>query len=247
MTPTGKLTTLYSFCSLGSCTDGGIPIAGLVQATNGDLYGTTSEGGANNWGPVFKITPRGTLTRLLFFDLTDGANPFAGLVQAINGDFYGTTSYGGAYIKYGTVFKITLKGTLTSLYGFAGYPTDGAEPYAGLVQGTNGDFYGTTVLGGANCGTSGCGTVFSLSVGLGPFVKTQTISGRVGAAVKILGTDLTGATSVSFNGTPVASFTVNSSGSAISTKVPVGATTGFVTVNTPTGTLKSNVKFRVLP
>jgi len=114
-------------------------------------------------------------------------------------------------------------------------------PLAGLMQDTNGNLYGTTFEGGAY----GLGTVFSLSVGLGPFVETQTTSGRVGAAVKILGTNLTVATSVMFNGIPVISFTVNKSGSAISTTVPTGATTGFVTVTTPTGTLKSNVTFRV--
>jgi uncharacterized repeat protein (TIGR03803 family) len=111
------------------------------------------------------------------------------------------------------------------------------------MQDTNGSLYGTTFEGGAY----GLGTVFSLSVGLGPFVETQTTSGKVGRVVEILGTDLTGTTSVTFNGTPVTSFTVNSSASAISTTVPVGATTGLVMVTTPTGMLKSNVPFRVLP
>ena len=89
------------------------------------------------------------------------------------------------------------------------------------------------------------GTVFSLSVGLGPFVETQPTYGKVGAVVKILGTDLTGATSVSFNGT-AAAFTVVST-SEITTTVPAGATSGTVQVVTPSGTLSSNVPFRVLP
>jgi uncharacterized protein (TIGR03437 family) len=89
----------------------------------------------------------------------------------------------------------------------------------------------------------GCGTVFSLSLGLGPFVETQPTSGKAGAAVKILGTNLTGATSVTFNGTPAA-FTVESA-TQISTTVPAGATTGKVEVITPEGTLSSNVPFRV--
>ena len=113
------------------------------------------------------------------------------------------------------------------------------SPYAGLVQDTNGNLYGTTQAGGA----SSEGTVFSLSVGLGPFVETQTTSGKVGAAVKILGTNLTGATSVTFSGT-AAIFKVVS-GSLITTTVPVGATTGEVKVKTPRGSLKSNVVFRV--
>src|SRR5207245_3790205 len=102
---------------------------------------------------------------------------------------------------------------------------------AGLVQDTNGRFYGTTAFGGTSTNCSlGCGTVFSLSVGLGPFVETQPTSGKVGAAVKILGTNLTGATSVTFNGT-AAVFKVVSS-SEITTTVPAGATTGKVKVVT---------------
>jgi hypothetical protein len=95
-------------------------------------------------------------------------------------------------------------------------------------------------------GANNDGTVFSLSVGLGPFVETRPRSGEVGTVVEILGTDLTGATSVSFNGT-AATFTVNLSGSAISTTVPALATTGTVEVVTPSRTLSSNVPFRVLP
>src|ERR1019366_4074807 len=182
ITPGGTLTTLYSFCSQTNCTDGEDPTAGLVQATNGDLYGTAQEGGANGYGTVFKITPTGTLTTLHRFNGTDGATPYAGLVQAADGDFYGTT--GGSGINNdGTVFRITPGGTLTTLYSFF---TDGQYPYAGLVQDTNGDFYGTTLKGGANDG----GTVFRLSVGLGPFVKIRPPYGKVGAAIKILGTNL---------------------------------------------------------
>src|ERR1019366_7771530 len=235
--PGGTLTTLYSFCSQTNCTDGADPTAGLVQATNGDLYGTAQEGGANGYGTVFKITPPGTLTTLHRFNGTDGATPYAGLVQAADGDFYGTT--GGSGINNdGTVFRITPGGTLTTLYSFF---TDGQYPYAGLVQDTNGDFYGTTLKGGANDG----GTVFRLSVGLGPFVKIRPPYGKVGAAIKILGTNLAGATSVSFNGT-AAVFTVVSS-SEITTTVPAGASSGAVQVVTPSGTLSSNASFLVVP
>jgi uncharacterized repeat protein (TIGR03803 family) len=109
-----------------------------------------------------------------------------------------------------------------------------------LVQDTNGDLYGTTYGGGS----SGNGTVFSLSVGLGPFVKTQPISGQIGATVKILGTDLTGATSVTFNGV-AARFTVSSSGTVLSTTVTDGSTAGTVQVVTPGGTLSSNCPSRL--
>jgi uncharacterized repeat protein (TIGR03803 family) len=356
VTPTGTLTMLYNFCSQTDCIDGIVPFAGLVQDTNGDLYGTTAVGGDNN-GTIFKITPGGEFTTLFLFQGNDGAEPGAALIQAIdgalygttaiggaevtgtvfeitaegmltnlhtfdgpdglypqaplvqatNGDFYGTTGYGAYGSNHcqggcGTIFKITPAGVFTNLHSFFGSPTEGGNPMAGLVQATDGNFYGTTSYGGASknckhyCGTlfqitpagvlttlhsfsgpdgeypknglmqatdgdfygaatdggngtclHGCGTVFRLSMGLGPFVKTNPTSGKVGSGVIILGNKLTGATSVTFNGTAVGSFTVNKSGSAITTTVPIGATTGTVAVTTPSGTLTSNVGFRVRP
>jgi len=231
-------TTLHSF----DITDGADPYAGLVQATDGNFYGTTIAGGAHGGGTVFKITPSGTLTTLHSFDVTDGFALVAGLVQATDGNFYGTTNRGGANAS-GTVFKITPSGTLTTLHSFCSKIgcTDGQYPEAALVQDTNGTFYGTTRGGGAHT----YGTVFSLSVGLWPFVETQPTSGKVGAAVKILGTNLTGATSVTFNGTSAVFKVVSSS--EITATVPAGATTGKVKVVTLHGTLSSNVPFRVLP
>jgi uncharacterized repeat protein (TIGR03803 family) len=244
----GSLTTLYSFCTQPNCTDGNTPDGGLVQATNGDLYGTTNGGGAYNFGTVFKITPNGTLTTLHGFCAQldsenyceDGNLPTTGLIQATNGILYGTTSNGGA-ADDGTIFQITPSGKFTTLYDFQ--TTTGGEPN-GLMQATDGTLYGTTQYGGTNQSGEAGGTVFSLSVGLGPFVETQTTAGKVGTAVNILGTDLTGATSVTFNGTP-ATFTVNSTGAAISATVPAGATTGTVTVTTPSGVLSSNKRFTV--
>jgi uncharacterized repeat protein (TIGR03803 family) len=242
ITPSGTLTTLYGFCSQPYCPDGQIPYAGLVQATNGDLYGTTEAGGVYDAGTVFQITLSGTLTALHSFcsqsGCADGNGPYAGLVQATNGDLYGTTAYGPN--GDGTVFEITPSGTVTTLHTFDG--TDGANPYAELVQATNGDFYGAA----NNGGTTNFGAIFRLSVGLGPFVEARPTFAQVGAAITILGTDLAGATSVSFNGT-AAALTVNSSGSAISTTVPVGASRGQVQVVTPGGTLSSRLDFVVLP
>ncbi|HXJ95441.1 MAG TPA: choice-of-anchor tandem repeat GloVer-containing protein [Terriglobia bacterium] len=253
ITASGKLTVLHTFCpQVGSCTDGIIPVAGLIQASDGNFYGTTWQGGTNHAGTVFRITRKGTLTILYSLcaqsDCGDGSAPYAGLVQATDGNIYGTTSGGGAN-KSGTVFEITLGGTFTDVYSFCAQSgcTDGAYPYVGLMQDTNGSFYGTTAGGGdlSACLGAGCGTIFSLSAGLGPFVKTQPAGGRVGVAIKILGTNLTGATSVTFNGTP-ATFTVEAS-SVIKATVPAGATTGTVQVVTPSGTLSSNVPFRVAP
>ena len=240
ITPTGTLTTLYEFCGLGCPNE---PEGALVQAASGEFYGTTFNGGSGSNGTVFSITPGGKLTTLYSFctqsNCTDGALPYAGLVLGTDGNFYGTTVFGGAN-GYGTIFQITPSGTLTTLYSFCAQSncTDGSNSEGGLVQGTSGDLYGTTC-----CGADGWGTVFRLYVGLGPFVETLPTSGKVGGAVKILGTNLTGATSVSFNGT-AAAFTVVSA-SEITTAVPAGATTGAVQVVTPSGTLSSNVPFRV--
>jgi len=243
ITPEGALTTPYLF-------DYGYqPYAGLVQAANGDLYGTTSLGGAKGGGTVFEISPSGTLTWLYSFcnrsPCPDGSQPDAGLVQATDGNLYGTTELGGSD-NSGTIFRITPGGTLTTLLSFD--KRDGQTPLAPLVQATNGDLYGTVPYGGSYAACYyGCGTVFRLPVGLGPFVEPQPASGKVGAVVEILGTDLTGATRVTFNGTPAVIESSSSSASAITTTVPAGATSGKVQVTTPSGTLSSNVAFRVLP
>jgi uncharacterized repeat protein (TIGR03803 family) len=167
ITPDGTLTTLYSFCSESGCADGTTPSAGLVQATDGNFYGTTTGGGANQVGTVFKITPSGTLTTLHSLDIMDDNYTQAALIQATDGNLYGTMRFDASDTTPGTVFKITLGGTLTTLYRFcsqnAGCP-DGRQPWAGLVQDTNGKFYGTTFYGGTN----NLGTIFSLDVGVGP-------------------------------------------------------------------------------
>ena len=234
ITSGGILTTLHSF----EGADGDTPSGGLVQGINGKFFGTTSGGGAHGDGTVFSITTGGVLTTLHNFDGTDGSDPEAALTEGRNGKLYGTTSAGGANLNNGTVFSITAGGILTTLDSFSG--TDGGLPN-GLIQGTDGMFYGTTQGGGSNLE----GTVFSLSVGSGPFVETNPVASKVEATVTILGTDLTGATKVTFHGI-AATFTVVSS-SEITTTVPAGATTGTAKVVTPGGTLSSNVPFQVLP
>jgi len=131
---------------------------------------------------------------------------------------------------------------LTTLYSFCARTNcaDGNGPEGGLFQATNGTFYGTTLANGANSE----GTLFSLAVGLRPFVETLPTFGKVGTTVRILGNNLKGAIEVRFNGT-AAAFTVVSN-SCIKASVPKGATTGFVTVTTPARTLTSNKKFRSL-
>ncbi len=171
LTPAGKLTTLHNFCSKRNCEDGAAPYAGLVQGADGNFYGTTFSGGGvrGGAGTVFKITPEGKLTTLYRFSESKyrhGTNVIAGLVQGTDGNFYGTTSAGGTKANFaGTVFKITPAGKLTTLYSFAGYPTEGASPQAALVQASDGSFYGTTYIGGTSgdCSYFGCGTVFKIT------------------------------------------------------------------------------------
>lgn len=243
MTPKGVVTTLYAFCSVTACKDGINPYAGLVQGTDGNLYGTT-EGDDSTEGNVFKVSPSGSFTSIYSFcslaSCTDGAYPFAALIQATDGNLYGTTSNGGTGCegRCGTVYKITPAGKLTVVYNFQG--TDGTNP-AGLFQDTSGTFFGLTSAGGA----TNQGTVFSLSVGLKPFVELVPNYGKVGNTIDILGQGFTGATGVSFDGV-TATFN-NVSDTYMTAVVPTGALTGTVTVTTFTASYKSSGIFRVTP
>jgi uncharacterized protein (TIGR03437 family) len=167
ISPTGALTTLASFNSIF----GSSPVGGLIQGSDGNFYGTASEGGGfttctSGCGTIFRVTPTGTLTVLQSFDSSDGSSPQGRLVLGSDGNFYGTTSTGGTSNSCqsgcGTIFKVTPTGSLTTLYSF--HSTDGSSPQGGLVQGADGNFYGTTSSGGtSNACTSGCGTVFTIT------------------------------------------------------------------------------------
>ena len=159
------------------------------------------------------------------------------LVQATDGNFYGTAD-GGGVNGYGVIFRVSPAGDYSVLYNFDF--THGEEPCTAM-QHSNGKIYGTTFQGG----THNMGVAYSLDVGLAPFVRLVSTSGKVGKTVEVLGQGFTGTTAVSFNGTPAA-FTVVSD-TYLTATVPSGATTGFVTVTTPGGTLKSNQEFRVKP
>ena len=148
ITPAGVETVLYSFS--GAHGDGASPNASLIQGSDGNFYGTTTRGGANGDGTVFRITPAGVETVLFSFSGSpDDANPLAALVQGSDGNFYGTTWDGGANSD-GMVFRITPAGVETVLYSFGASLTDGMNPQAALIQGSDGNFYGTTWDGGAN-------------------------------------------------------------------------------------------------
>lgn len=160
ITPSGKLTTLYSFCSQSNCADGEFVYGPLLQAKNGQFYGATTEGGAHEAGTVFSITAAGKFVTLHNFDYKDGAFSYGRLVQAAKGNLMGTTLSGGLR-EDGTIFQMTPAGKVTTLYNFCAnaYCTDGAGPFAGLLKGANGNFYGTTGSGG----TGSQGTIFEIT------------------------------------------------------------------------------------
>src|SRR4029077_20434561 len=169
ITPDGVLAAIHSFCAQNGCPDGREARAALIPASDGNYYGTTTYGGINNnYGTVFKVTPTGTLTTIYKFctqhNCTDGEGVFGSVIQATDGNFYGTTNEGGDVTCYppygcGTVFKLTSAGVLTTLHRF--HSTDGAFPFAGLVQANDGSFYGTTGGGGSY----GYGAIFKITSG----------------------------------------------------------------------------------
>jgi uncharacterized repeat protein (TIGR03803 family) len=241
ITPHGKLTELYPF---HGTPDGQTPKGAIIQATDGNFYGTTEGGGANGYGSIYKMTPAGALTIIHSFNETDGLglHPLAGLVQATDGKFYGAAANN---TSSGVIFQITSSGTYTvlvSLTNVAGkYP--GANPQVSLFQHTNGTLYGDTYGGGSQIK----GVVYSLGMGLGPFVSFvgPLFEGKVGNTIEILGQGFTGTTKVSFHGVS-ATFSVVSD-TYLTAVVPADATTGSVTVNAPGGKLTSNRIFRVTP
>lgn len=160
VTPTGDEIVLYSFCSQANCTDGANPSSGVIADKEGNLYGETLNGGAGNWGTVFKVTPTGEESVFYSFGTYsgDGAWPSGGLIIDNKGNLYGTTSFGGANYG-GTVFKLTPSGEESVLYNFYSYPTDGSSPNGPLIMDKEGNLYSTTSGGGAN----GSGTVFKVT------------------------------------------------------------------------------------
>jgi len=144
MTIAGSVSNLHSFSGTN---DGANPFAALLQSPDGSFYGTTFQGGAYDNGTVFRMNSNGVMATLVSFDFPIGDLPYAGLTFGTDGKLYGTTYQGGA-IGYGTVFQISTNGGLKTLYSFSG-GADGGLPYAALVQGPDGNLYGTTYKGGA--------------------------------------------------------------------------------------------------
>jgi uncharacterized repeat protein (TIGR03803 family) len=231
ISPSGRFEVVFNSVS----TDWVYPgQAALVQGNDGVIYGTSMLGGLGA-GTVFKIV-HGTVTVLHdFTGASDGGAP-VGLVQGTDGNLYGTTT---AY-NY-TIFRVSPSGSsFNTLYVI---PTSaGIFPNSTLLQHTNGLLYGTTIYGGS--GNSGI--LFTFDAGLPAFVTFLPAARQVGHTLEILGQGLTGTTAVSFNGTPAATFNVLSN-TYMTATVPNGATSGFITVTTPSGTLTSNKPFQVNP
>ena len=241
VTSSGTFTVLFDF----EGTHGANPFSPLIQGSDGDYYGATANGGANEHGVVFKMTPGGNITVLHSFTGNgDGAYVVSGLVQATDGNLYGTTNSADGITGCGTIFRISPKGAnFATLYTFPSDGSMGCNPRVTLVQHTNGVLYGDTNAGGTV--NNNHGVFYSLSANLPPFVSLLPYSGKVGKTIEFLGQGFTSKTTVSFNGT--AATPAVKSGNYLTAAVPSGATTGFVTVTTSSGTLKSNKKFRVTP
>jgi uncharacterized repeat protein (TIGR03803 family) len=245
MTKAGKVTVLHNFA--GYPNDGSQPVGGLVQGNDGVIYGTTYAGGSINKGTVFKISPTGSGYAVLHnFDTTqtlhDGLQPLGDLALGTDGNAYGTTTAGGA-TNHGAIFRLTSSGQYSLSYSFCSVSgcKDGFLPQTGMIQHTNGRFYGATESGGQ---TVNGGEFFSLDMGLSPFARLVSVWGNVGATIEILGQGFTGTSSVKLGGT-TASFTVVSD-TYLTAKVPAGSS-GFVVVTTPGGTFTSSRQFFVIP
>jgi len=232
-------TTIYNFDS----PTGNAPVGGLLQARDGNFYGTASLGGTRGGGVVYRLTPAGVYKVLHNFasnPSTAGSVPTAGLVQGSDGYLYGTTSIGGAN-GYGTIFRITTTGTgFSVIHNFD--KTDGTSPNSTPLLHTNGRIYGLTSSGG----TLDDGVLYEVDAGLSPFASVfVNPSGKVGASVEILGQDFLSATGILF-GTGSGTFTA-SSDTYMTAKIVAGATTGPVTVEEPGGNLVSQNSFKIVP
>ncbi|MGC1371369.1 MAG: choice-of-anchor tandem repeat GloVer-containing protein [Candidatus Sulfotelmatobacter sp.] len=247
----GTVTILQSFAQFDP--NGAEPEGALIQASDGNLYGTCYSGGANGWGTVFRISKSGSFTKL--YDFTQAAGnpgnlPKAGLIQASDGNLYGTAWEGGSFTE-GSIYQVTLAGVVTMQASFDPNGSTGYAPVGALVQGSDGKIYVTAVSGGGtnSSGVPDQGTIDVFDASL-PLPKPAILgfiptSGPIGTKVTIGLGPYIGATVVKFNGTS-AVFKVPGS-EFISTIVPAGATTGPISVTTPGGTTTSKEKFTVTP
>jgi len=248
------VTVLHSFVEqpVEFFPEGAYPDAALVQASDGNLYGTTSTFGAlpTSNGTLFRITSSGAFTKLWDFDQTktsvNGIAPWGAMTQASDGNLYGTTT-GGGPAGGGTLYRLTLGGVITQVAAFD-YSTIGAAPYAVPLQAADGTLY-ITDNGGTTGNADYQGAIVRLAGGLpAPKPAIQRFapaSGTTGQQIMLTGAAFVGATRVTFNGT-AASFIVKSVNTMLAT-VPAGATSGPITVTNAGGTTRTTNSFTVLP
>ncbi len=243
----------------GTPSDGATPTRGVIQGTDGDLYGTTVYGGFSqglNYGTIFQLTltPTGevktfTIPRPAFDDFSFTTSDYGhprGLDQSSTGNFYGDAN--GCSIKKGcydngSLFEITPAGTFSWAHEFGGPPNDGADPDSTLSH-TNGTLYGVTRGGG----TDDLGVFYSLNFNAPEFCRPQITFGHQGDPIGILGQNFSSSSVVKFGGTQAE--IVTQTGTFITAKIPAGAKTGLVEVTTPgfnQPALYSLQAFRVLP
>lgn len=245
LTTGGELLSQYNFeCKK----EGEYPFGAVLQATDGNLYGTTTAGGyvtkrcSEGCGTIYQLTPDGVLTLIhLFqeFDWWDAEGSEGGLAEGTDGNLYGVSTGGGS--SYGTIYMTSTGGDETPIWSSTcASRGDGCIPETPLMQDTNGTFYGTFSHGGAH----EKGTLYSMDMGLSPFITFVQPTGKVSGTAQILGQGLTGTTSVTFNGIAASKFSVNSD-TSMTAVVPSGASAGPVVVTAPSGTLTSNISFRI--
>jgi uncharacterized repeat protein (TIGR03803 family) len=245
----GIFKEIYGFAG----STGQNPCTGVIQAKNGNLYGATNQGAANNFGSIYKLTTAGVFTDLHDFNNTTDAScgdnvgrTTVNLLQVTDGNFYGVNGINGPN-GAGSIYKLTSANVFTAFL-FPNPPVDGNGPLSTLIQNTNGLVYGTTASGGPTSCSPCLGVFFSVTTGDAAFVNLEPTQKAelVGAHVGMFGQGFSRASVVKFGG--VASTSVTLSGTTyLTAKVPSGAHTGTVTVTTGSTTLTSPQTFKVKP
>ncbi|MGA3091640.1 MAG: choice-of-anchor tandem repeat GloVer-containing protein [Terriglobales bacterium] len=249
ITPTGKIKYIYNFADAGY-----YPEAGVTQGADGKFYGTTASGGTYGDGTLFQLTASGKIDYLHNFNyaVDDVDGPINPLTLGNDGNLYGLANCYPWGCGAESLYEITTKGVYTDLYnGFTNpggacpdQSVTGCALSSPMTLHPNGTFYGTTLQGGDNGQPVGHGVFYSFRTGLKPYITLQFPRGTIGSMLGIFGQGLTGTKTVSFNGVG-ATFTVVSD-TYLTATIPTGATTGYVTVSTPSSTLKSAVKLTVV-